>query len=93
MACWAPADAAYARLRADLEQCGRPIGGNDLLIAAHPLALWHPLVSDNEREVAPVAGRSSADDGAFCDPPRICITRIALAFTSRVVPLAVRFDS
>ena len=30
----APADAAYGRLRADLEAAGQPIGGNDLLIAA-----------------------------------------------------------
>jgi tRNA(fMet)-specific endonuclease VapC len=51
-----PADAVYARLRADLERRGRPIGGNDLLIAAHALALGHVLVSDNEREFARVAG-------------------------------------
>jgi tRNA(fMet)-specific endonuclease VapC len=36
----APADAAYARLRADLEHRGQPIGGNDLLIAAHAVALY-----------------------------------------------------
>jgi tRNA(fMet)-specific endonuclease VapC len=27
-----------------------PIGGNDLLIAAHALALGHTLVTDNARE-------------------------------------------
>jgi tRNA(fMet)-specific endonuclease VapC len=52
----APADAVYARLRAELERRGRPIGGNDLLIAAHALALGHVLVSDNEREFARVTG-------------------------------------
>ena len=47
-----PADAVYARLRADLERRGRTIGGNDLLIAAHALALGHILVTANEREFA-----------------------------------------
>ena len=46
----APADAAYARLRAQLESAGRVIGGNDLLIAAHALALGCTVVTDNERE-------------------------------------------
>jgi tRNA(fMet)-specific endonuclease VapC len=41
----APADAIYARLRAELERAGRPLGGNDLLIAAHALALGHTLVT------------------------------------------------
>ncbi|MDJ0896319.1 MAG: type II toxin-antitoxin system VapC family toxin [Alphaproteobacteria bacterium] len=48
----APADAAYGLLRARLEQSGQPIGGNDLLIAAHTVALRHTLVTDNEREFA-----------------------------------------
>ncbi len=48
----APADAAYGLLRARLEQSGQPIGGNDLLIAAHTMALGHTLVTDNEREFA-----------------------------------------
>ena len=51
-----PADAVYARLRADLERRGQPIGGNDLLIAAHAVALGRVLVTDNEREFARVAG-------------------------------------
>jgi tRNA(fMet)-specific endonuclease VapC len=46
----APADEAYGRLRARLEREGRPIGGNDLLIAAQALALGRSLVTDNERE-------------------------------------------
>jgi tRNA(fMet)-specific endonuclease VapC len=52
----APADAVYGRLRARLERRGRPIGGNDLLIAAQALALSHTLVTGNEREFARVEG-------------------------------------
>lgn len=48
----APADAAYARLRARLDRTGQPIGGNDLLIAAQAVALGHTIVTDNEREFA-----------------------------------------
>lgn len=48
----APADTAYGLLRARLEQAGRSIGNNDLLIAAQVLALGHTLVTDNEREFA-----------------------------------------
>jgi tRNA(fMet)-specific endonuclease VapC len=46
----APADAVYGRLRSRLEQAGRPIGGNDMLIAAQALALGHVIVTDNKRE-------------------------------------------
>ncbi len=52
----APADAAYGSLRHRLERAGRPIGGNDLLIAAHAVSLGRTLVTDNEREFARVAG-------------------------------------
>jgi len=52
----APADAIYTRIRAGLERAGRPIEGNDLLIAAHALTLRHTLVTDNERELARVEG-------------------------------------
>jgi tRNA(fMet)-specific endonuclease VapC len=48
----APADAAYGVLRARLEQFGRPIGGNDLLIAAQVVSLGYAIVTDNEREFA-----------------------------------------
>lgn len=48
----APADRHYAELRVALERKGRPIGGNDMLIAAHALALGCILVTDNEREFA-----------------------------------------
>jgi tRNA(fMet)-specific endonuclease VapC len=46
----APADAIYGLVRTRLEQGGRPIGGNDLLIAAQALSLGYTVVTDNERE-------------------------------------------
>lgn len=51
-----PSDATYGRLRAELETAGQPIGGNDLLIAAHAITLGHTLVTDNEREFGRVTG-------------------------------------
>jgi len=45
-----PADREYGRLRLQLEQTGQPIGPNDLLIAAHALALDATVVTDNQRE-------------------------------------------
>lgn len=44
------ADRQYAILRARLEQRGTPIGPNDMLIAAHALALRRTLVTGNVRE-------------------------------------------
>jgi tRNA(fMet)-specific endonuclease VapC len=52
----APADQRYAELRAELERRGTPIGGNDMLIAAHALALDCILVTANEREFRRVPG-------------------------------------
>ena len=49
-----PADAAYGLLRTRLEQAGRPIGANDLLIAAQALSLGYTIVTDNEKEFARV---------------------------------------
>ena len=49
-----PADTAYGHLRAHLEQAGAPISANDMLIAAHALALGVTLVTDNEREFSRV---------------------------------------
>jgi tRNA(fMet)-specific endonuclease VapC len=54
----APADTEYARLRVALERTGKPIGGNDLLIAAHALALNCRLVTANEREFSRIEGLS-----------------------------------
>jgi tRNA(fMet)-specific endonuclease VapC len=52
----APADAAYGLIRARLERSGRPIGGNDLLIAAHAIALGCAVVTDNEGEFTRIEG-------------------------------------
>ena len=43
-------DVTYGALRLRLEQAGTPIGANDLLIAAHALALGYAVVTDNEKE-------------------------------------------
>ena len=51
-----PADEAYGVIRAQLELAGTPIGGNDLLIAAHAKALGCTVVTDNEREFGRVDG-------------------------------------
>jgi tRNA(fMet)-specific endonuclease VapC len=47
---------AYGQLRAAMQAAGRPIGGNDLWIAAHAKALGLVLVSNNTREFDRVAG-------------------------------------
>lgn len=52
----APADRFYGSVRVALEEVGKPIGGNDLLLAAQALALGCTLVSDNVREFKRVAG-------------------------------------
>ena len=52
----APADRAYATLRASLERRGNVIGSNDMLIAAHALAESATLVTGNEREFRRVDG-------------------------------------
>lgn len=46
----ASASSSYGKVRSDLERDGRPIGPNDMLIAAHALALGLVLVTDNVRE-------------------------------------------
>jgi tRNA(fMet)-specific endonuclease VapC len=50
----APADTTYGALRARLEKAGRPIGANDLLIAAQTSALGYTIVTDNEKEFAQI---------------------------------------
>jgi tRNA(fMet)-specific endonuclease VapC len=52
----APADTAYGEIRTRLEQVGRPIGGNDLLIAAQAIALGHTIVTDNVAEFGRIEG-------------------------------------
>jgi tRNA(fMet)-specific endonuclease VapC len=53
-----PIEAAefYGTIRAQLEADGRPIGGNDLWIAAHALASNRVLVSNNTREFRRIDG-------------------------------------
>lgn len=47
---------AYARIRHQLEAIGKPIGNNDLLIAAHAVTLGATLVTNNLREFARIPG-------------------------------------
>jgi tRNA(fMet)-specific endonuclease VapC len=49
-----PADTVYGELRTRLERTGQSIGANDLLIAAHALALDCTMVTDNAREFSRV---------------------------------------
>lgn len=53
-----PVDAAhhYAHIRAALERAGQPIGGMDMMIAAHALAEDSVLVTNNAREFLRVPG-------------------------------------
>jgi tRNA(fMet)-specific endonuclease VapC len=52
----APADVTYADLRTTLERNGTPIGANDMLIAAHALALGLTLVTADVQEFSRVPG-------------------------------------
>lgn len=45
-----PADAEYGAIRAELEGAGLPIGGNDLMIAAHARAIHATIVTANVAE-------------------------------------------
>lgn len=51
-----PADSEYGSIRAELEAAGRPIGGNDLLIAAHAYAAGATIVTANADEFKRVRG-------------------------------------
>jgi len=51
-----PADIEYGKLRAELETAGQPVGGNDLLIAAHARTLGMTLVTGNTGEFGRVRG-------------------------------------
>jgi tRNA(fMet)-specific endonuclease VapC len=50
-----PSDRRYAQLRVQLERAGTPIGPNDMLIAAHALALGLTMVTANTDEFGQVA--------------------------------------
>ena len=56
-----PADRHYGQIRSALERAGRPIGHNDLLIAAHARALGVTLVTRNIGEFSRVPDLSVAD--------------------------------
>ncbi|MBV8329261.1 MAG: VapC toxin family PIN domain ribonuclease, partial [Verrucomicrobia bacterium] len=49
-----PADIAYGEIRARLEAAGKPIGGNEMLIASQAISLGLTIVTDNEREFSRV---------------------------------------
>ena len=51
-----PADAEYGGIRSELEAAGKPIGGNDLLIAAHAYATGATIVTDNTDELKRIRG-------------------------------------
>jgi len=48
------ADISYGSIRAQLERAGKPIGANDLLIAAQTVTLGFTIVTDNEKEFSRV---------------------------------------
>jgi tRNA(fMet)-specific endonuclease VapC len=51
-----PADTEYGGIRSELEAAGTPIGGNDLLIAAHAHAAGATMVTANVDEFKRVRG-------------------------------------
>ena len=51
-----PADAEYGGIRSELEAVGKPIGGNDLLIAAHAYATGATIVTANADEFKRIRG-------------------------------------
>jgi tRNA(fMet)-specific endonuclease VapC len=51
-----PADTEYGGIRAELEAAGKPIGGNDLLIAAHAYATGATIVTANTAEFKRIRG-------------------------------------
>jgi tRNA(fMet)-specific endonuclease VapC len=51
-----PADAEYGGIRSELEAAGKPIGGNDLLIAAHAYATGATIVTANSGEFKRIRG-------------------------------------
>ena len=53
-----PADTEYAGIRAELEAVGKPIGPNDLFIAAHAYAVGATLVTANVSEFQRIRGLS-----------------------------------
>ena len=53
--------ATYARVRADLESRGRPIGPLDLMIGAHALSMDATLITNNVKEFRRIRGLKVQD--------------------------------
>ena len=53
-----PAEAEYGGIRSELEAAGKPIGSNDLLIAAHAYAIGATIVTANADEFKRIRGLS-----------------------------------
>jgi tRNA(fMet)-specific endonuclease VapC len=51
-----PSDAEYGGIRSELEAAGKPIGGNELLIAAHAYATGATVVTANTDEFKRIRG-------------------------------------
>ncbi|MGZ5871675.1 MAG: PIN domain-containing protein [Bradyrhizobium sp.] len=51
-----PADAEYGGIRSELEAAGKPVGGSDLLIAAHACAIGATIVTANTDEFRRIRG-------------------------------------
>jgi tRNA(fMet)-specific endonuclease VapC len=51
-----PADAAYGRIRSQLEVAGKTIGNNDMLIAAHANTIGATIVTANAGEFKRIGG-------------------------------------
>jgi tRNA(fMet)-specific endonuclease VapC len=51
-----PADTEYGAIRSELEAAGKPIGSNDLLIAAHACATGATIVTANTDEFKRIRG-------------------------------------
>jgi tRNA(fMet)-specific endonuclease VapC len=51
-----PADTEYGGIRAELEAAGKPVGSNDLLIAAHAYATGATIVTANTNEFKRIRG-------------------------------------
>jgi tRNA(fMet)-specific endonuclease VapC len=58
-----PVEAApsYGSIRADLERTGKPIGNNDLLIAAHALTMGASVATANVKEFERIRGLKVLD--------------------------------
>lgn len=57
----ASADDCYALIRCQLERAGTPVGGNDLLVAAHAMSLGLTVVTNNSAEFGRIQNLQSAN--------------------------------